>query len=342
MSSNPRIRRRRWFHSPTRRRGVVRALLWTSLLALVWSGSLAGGAAAEPPSAPVSRASGAPVRAAFYYPWFPETERWSTQYAPLLGLYDSSDPRVLDTHVAEAKYVGLDAFISSYWGRTSPTAHRLPLLLDAAGRQGLSIAAYYEPESKVVPPSGASLAQDFDALSRLTTRPAWLRVGGKPVLFVYNTGREGSCAAVTRLLSANRGRFYLNLKVFGGYRRCASQPDSWHQYGPAVGYDQQGADSATVSPGFHKFGEAAPRLRRDLGRFRADLRRQTASGSQWQLVTSFNEWGEGTAVEPSTQWWSASGRGTYLDTMRSVYLGAGPRAWLPNEAADRRPRSGPR
>ena len=279
-----------------------------------------------------------PVRAAFYYPWFPETEHWSTRYAPLLGLYDSSDLRVLDTHVAEAKYAGLDAFISSYWGRSTPTAKRLPLLLDAAGRQGFSIAAYYEPESKTSPPSGPSLVQDFDALYRLTTRPAWLRVGGRPVLFVYNTGREGSCAAVTRLLSANRGRFYLNLKVFGGYRGCASQPDSWHQYGPAVSYDQQGTDAATVSPGFHKFNEATARLRRNPGRFRAALRRQVASGAQWQLVTSFNEWGEGTAVEPSTQWWSASGRGTYLDTMRSVYLGAGPAVWVPGSRPSVSPR----
>ena len=342
MSSDPRVRRRRSFHSPTRRRAMVHVLLWISVLGLVCSGSLAGGAAAQPPSGPGARASDLPVRAAFYYPWFPETERWSTRYAPLLGLYDSGDPRVLDTHVSEAKYAGLDAFISSYWGRSSPTARRLPLLLDAAGRHGFSITAYYEPESNTVPPSDASLAQDFDALYRLTDRPAWLRAGGRPVLFVYNTQGEGSCAAVTRLLTANRGRFYLNLKVFDGYRGCASQPDSWHQYGPAVSYDQQGTDAATVSPGFYKFSEASARLPRNPGRFRADLARQVASGAGWQLVTSFNEWGEGTSVEPSIQWWSASGRGTYLDVMRSVYLGAGPRAWTQDEAPSPPPGPGRR
>ena len=59
------------------------------------------------------------------------------------------------------------------------------------------------------------------------------------MLFVYNIGPEATCPAVSRLLAANQGRFYLNLKVFEGYRDCPDQPDSWHQYVPAKGFDQQ-------------------------------------------------------------------------------------------------------
>ena len=62
---------------------------------------------------------------------------------PSLGKYESSNPRVLATHVAQARYAGLNAVISSYWGRDSPTARRLPLLLSAAGHQGFRVAAYY-------------------------------------------------------------------------------------------------------------------------------------------------------------------------------------------------------
>jgi hypothetical protein len=262
---------------------------------------------------------GWPVRAAFYYPWFPETEDWATRYAPSLGKYDSSNPRVLATHVAQARYAGIDAFISSYWGPDTPTARRLPMLLDAAARRGFHVAAYYEPESWPTPPSNSVLSEHFDVLNRLSSHPAWLRVSGRPVLFVYNVGGERSCRAVNRLLAANRSHFYLNLKVFPGYRACVNQPDSWHQYVPAKAFDQQGIDSATVSPGFFKFDEPVPRLARDPLRFQADLRRQIASGARWQLISSFNEWGEGTAVEPSQQWQSASGYGTYLDAMRSVY-----------------------
>jgi hypothetical protein len=193
------------------------------------------------------------------------------------------------------------------------------LLLDVVGRQGFRVAAYYEPESLPTPPSSSILSQDFDSLYQLSRHPGWLRVAGKPVLFVYNIGQEGSCPAVSRLMAANQARFYLNLKVFVGYRECSKQPDSWHQYRPAESYDEQGTDSTTVSPGFFKFNELAPRLPRDARRFDSDLRRQVASGARWQLVTSFNEWGEGTAVEPSQQWQSPSGYGPYLDAMRSAY-----------------------
>src|SRR4051794_626788 len=230
-----------------------------------------------------AQVAGLPIRAAFYYPWYPEAEHWSTRYTPVLGKYRSSDPAVLATHVAEARYAGLDAFVSSYWGKDSKTAERLPLLLAAARDQGFHVAAYYEPESRATAPTPATLRADFDSLAALSSDPAWLRVGGKPVLFVYNTRGEASCAGIRRILTAAADRFYLNAKVFRGYRRCSSQPDSWHQYGPAAAYDQQHAFSATVSPGFDKFDESQPRLSRDLTRFQSDLARQVASGARWQL-----------------------------------------------------------
>lgn len=303
----------------------VLAVAW--LLVMV-TGSLAVAApgrhsATAPNPATAPNNATAPIRAAFYYPWFPETEHWATRYAPDLGAYDSGAPAVLSAHVSAARYAGLNAFISSYWGRTSPTARRLPLLLDAARAQGFHVTAYYEPESNWTPPSSQVLRDDFAALAALSGHPGWLRMDGKPVLFVYNTGGEASCAAVSSLVAANAGRFYLNLKVFGGYLGCATQPDGWHQYGPATEYDQQGTYSATVSPGFFKFNEKAPRLTRNVGRFKSDLRRQVASSARWQLVTTFNEWGEGTAVESAQQWSSTSGRGAYLDALRTAYGGTG-------------------
>ena len=96
-----------------------------------------------PTEAAAVAAGPTPVRAAFYYPWFPETEHWSTHYAPTLGHYDSADPATLAKHVAMAQYAGLDAFIASWWGQDTPTDHRLPLLLDAARAKGFHVAPYY-------------------------------------------------------------------------------------------------------------------------------------------------------------------------------------------------------
>jgi hypothetical protein len=57
-----------------------------------------------------------PIRAAFYYPWYPEA--WTqqgitpfTDYDPTLGLYRSADPAVIQKHVHSMEYAGIDAGI---------------------------------------------------------------------------------------------------------------------------------------------------------------------------------------------------------------------------------------
>jgi hypothetical protein len=110
---------------------------------------------------------------------------------------------------------------------------------------------------------------------------------------------------------------YIVLKVFAGYASCASQPDQWHQYAPAVAEDHQAGHSFTISPGFW-LATADVRLARDLSRWQQDVAAMVASGEPWQLVTTFNEWGEGTSVESATEWASASGYGAYLDVLHNA------------------------
>ena len=131
-----------------------------------------------------AKVTGAPIRAAFYYGWFPETENWASHYTPQLGKYDSSNPSVVATQVAQAKAAGLDAFISSWWGRGTPTDQRLPLLLDTAKRLGFHDAPYYEPEG-VGNPTVATVSADLTYLASIAAHypDAWLRMDGKPVLF---------------------------------------------------------------------------------------------------------------------------------------------------------------
>jgi hypothetical protein len=107
------------------------------------------------------------------------------------------------------------------------------------------------------------------------------------------------------------------LKVFSGYRTCTSQPDGWHQYGPASAEDSQAGYSFTISPGFYKANEATPRLARDLTRWNQNIQDMVASGAPFQLVTTFNEWGEGTAVESAQEWATPSGYGAYLDALHN-------------------------
>ncbi|HEV2885950.1 MAG TPA: DNRLRE domain-containing protein [Jatrophihabitans sp.] len=257
-----------------------------------------------------------PIRAAFYYGWFPETEHWASHYTPAAGKYDSSDSAVVANQVRQAKAAGLNAFISSWWGQGSKTDSRLPLLLDTAAAQGFKVAPYYEQEG-FGNPTTTQLASDLSYLAaKAAATPAWLRVGGLPVLFVYNAD-DTTCAVTDRWVSANQGRFYLNMKVMPGYQTCAHQPDSWHQYGPASAIQLVLPWSVNVAPGFFKFDESTPRLARNLSTFKSALAQQVSSGAQWQLVTSWNEWGEGTGVEPTVEMGQS-----YTDAMAAAYLPA--------------------
>jgi hypothetical protein len=142
------------------------------------------------------------------------------------------------------------------------------------------------------------------------------QLGGDAVTSVGAVGEREPVKDVVRNLDrwtqANAGRFYLVLKVFSGFRSCASQPDSWHQYGPAVAESHQAGYSFTISPGFWRIDEASPRLARDAAVWRQNVRDMVASGEPWQLITTWNEYGEGTVVEPTTQFGSS-----YLDILAS-------------------------
>ena len=202
---------------------------------------------------------------------------------------------------------GLQAGIATWWGQGTPTDARMNTLLAAAGTFRWSV--YYEPEGTSDPTSAQIDADVGYIVTNYGNQPGFLRVNGKPVIFVYADGADG-CAMADRWRIGNAGRAYLVLKVFAGYRTCASQPNSWHQYSPAVAEDRQASFSYAISPGFWKRNEASPRLSRDLTRWAGDVANMKASGERWQLVTTFNEWGEGSSVESAAEFGTA-----YLDVL---------------------------
>jgi hypothetical protein len=109
------------------------------------------------------------------------------------------------------------------------------------------------------------------------------------------------------------------VKVYGGYLECARQPDAWHQYVlPFGGGARFGRDTYVATPGFWMAADQEPRLARDVARWRENVRAMAASGAPWQLVISFNEWPEGTAVESAAEWATPSGYGAYLDVLHEV------------------------
>ncbi|MCS7256957.1 MAG: DNRLRE domain-containing protein [Thermomicrobium sp.] len=270
-----------------------------------------------------------PIRAVFYYPWFPEAWKQSgifpfTHYHPTLGYYDTGDATVIRQHIAAMQYGGIQAAIASWWGQGHHTDVDFAKILQASDGTGFKWAIYHEQEGQrdLTPDE---IRSDLTYIrDRYANDPDYLRVNGKFVVFVYNAD-DSSCEVADRWVPVARELgAYLVLKVFSGYRTCANQPDSWHQYGPAVAADQQRGYSYTISPGFWLATDSQPRLARDPNRWAQNVRDMVASGEPWQLITTFNEWGEGTAVESADEWASPSGFGVYLDILHTNGQGSAP------------------
>jgi hypothetical protein len=240
-------------------------------------------------------------------------------FVPDLGKYSSDDPRVIDEHLDALEYAYTDVAIASWWGPGTTKLARISHLMDETSDQISQIkwTVYYEEEF-TLNPSVDKLKDDLNYLKKwFAWHPTWAHIDGKPVVFVYN---EAGCSVVDRwnqAASAADGDWYVVLKLFPGFKGCGNQPNSWHQYGPADEYIHIRGETVAVSPGFWRADRAVPDLARvSKARFCENVQKMVTSGEDWQLVTTFNECGEGTHVEASSpNWGSETKYGYYLDCL---------------------------
>jgi glycoprotein endo-alpha-1,2-mannosidase len=253
----------------------------------------------------------------------------STHY-PQLGAYDSHNPEVIDQHCRWAKEAGIDTFIVSWWGHNHYTDRAIEKILDGCGRYGLSACIYYETVPR--PQTPQSAAEDIvKVLDKYGDHPAYLKVNRKPVVFVYgralqqlgltdwlkaikmiNAGYEKGVTAIGDQFSFGSARVFDGVHTYntaGSLRGmnptearkwAAETYKSWVQLA-----DRAGKISAiTVIPGYddtkiRKPGLAVERYDGEL--YRAQWDEAIKADPHWILITSFNEWHEGSEIEPSLE-----------------------------------------
>ncbi len=277
----------------------------------------------------------APYYATFFYPWFQNSatngtwsesawgdnghsppQNWFSNYLPdpnpsvfdpATELYSSTDDAIIYWQLRKLAEAKQEVAISSWWGQGHRTDTALTHILGLMQRPdnpypNLRWAVYYEKEG-FGDPSVNEIADDLRYINdHLANQPAYFRIDNKPVIFVYGDANDGPETANRWRAARDQAgvNIYLVLKVFSGYTTVANQPDSWHQYAPAARADAQSSYYFMVSPGFWKDGEAI-RLPRDPDAFEHGVQAMVASPAEWKLTETWNEWGEGTAVEPGTE-----------------------------------------
>lgn len=253
---------------------------------------------------------------------------------PEYGAYDSHDPVILDRQAAAARAAGITGFIASWWGRGSFEDRGMPLLLAAAARHRLGVSAYYEKIDDNNPMRVAAAADLDYLLARYGGDKAWLRSGGKPVIFVYGRALHALppadwAAVIAQVRRDNPGGVSLiansfapdYVAVFDGastynitgqtHHKEPAEIGAWaHAAYPQMVRAARGKISTvTVIPGYddRDVGRPSPRPVTDRygGETYAALWQEAiAAAPDYVLITSWNEWHEGSELEPSVQYGS--------------------------------------
>ena len=256
----------------------------------------------------------------FYYPWYGTPardgayEHWSqdghvpptdlaASFYPARGPYSSGDPRIVRAQMKEIAAAGIREVISSWWGWGSPEDLRLPLVIREAERAHLSVAVQVEPYQKWER-TAAVLDADLGHLHQLGIRRAyvfqpfdgpisdaeWIQLNQEhPEIQML-----AQTANVTRAAADGFGGVYTyDIVTYGPgtlARICARAHALRLLCAPSVG------------PGYDAFratGDTRLRPRRDGAFYDEMWSAAIAAEADRVTITSYNEWHEGTQIEPA-------------------------------------------
>lgn len=315
-------------------RGPAHALPWLLALLLILPSVLAGHpAAAASPAA----LGGERLVLAFYYNWFDENT-WRNEKVPDFPttLYTSRDRGAMARQIEQAQSAGIDAFVVSWYGpriENNQTETNLRVLLDEAAARNFRIAIDFETQGPFFGSSGDVTQALRTLLATHANHPAYLRVDGRPVIFFWRQQRFGVGAwqALRDEVDPGRQTLWIAEGVDIGFQQVF---DGHHLYSVAWSADP-GAQLlkwgrrvraasqtwgrkiwvATVMPGYNDTrtgrSDAFIRGREDGAYYAKTWNGALASAADWVIITSWNEWPEGTYIEPSQAYGSR-----YVDLTR--------------------------
>ncbi|MFE6159259.1 ThuA domain-containing protein [Streptomyces sp. NPDC056486] len=270
----------------------------------------------------------------FYYPWYGNPavngswRHWpqgghtppddiGADYYPALGPYDSGDMKgAVAQHMKEVKKSGAGVIVYSWWGRGGYEDRLAKGVLDAAAEEGIKVAWHLEPYSGR---SAASTVADIQYINdTYGSHPAFYRSaehGDKPAFYVFESLRITDWSALDEVTDRSivlaqttdttKIAHFSGMYTYDGI--AGATAPGWKQAGDyARAHDLIWAPS--VAPGYIDDravpGNTTPTLDRADGaaydkQWNNALDPAIGGSPAWVSVTSFNEWHEGSSIEPA-------------------------------------------
>lgn len=279
-------------------------------------------------AAPRAQSSSDPLVLAFYYTWF-DQNTWT--YNSMNDLpaeqYASADRGVMGRHIDQARAAGIDALILAWYGPggDNQTEPNLAAMLDEANARGFKIGVLFETTSPFFGGAGDAQAALQHLNDHYANHPAFLRVDGRPVIFFWRPTIYGveTWRNIRAAVDPNYSNIWISegvdtsyLAVFDGHHLYSN---TWNPPADLNATNQKFASSvaaarntygtakiwvATVMPGYDdvKVRGGFARDREGGNYFAQSWSAAIASNPSWIVINSFNEWPEGSYIEPSVNY----------------------------------------
>lgn len=263
----------------------------------------------------------------------------SCPHYPIEGPYDSNDPILIQRHFNIANEAGIDAFIVSWWSRNNILNKPFKALLDYAAKNNTKISIYYETVPSVPFKYKITALDLIDFINEYTYHPGFLKIEGQPVIFFFRRViRQHSIEQWVEIIKLLKRECKVLLIADARDEELIKLFDGAHVYSTLDAYlwrvnvfkymqkfislckKNNKISCFSVMPGFDdKLAGNKFSLKRRIWQAVIHRKKELViereggktychhwewaldSNSDWITICSFNEWIEGTEIEPSIE-----------------------------------------
>ena len=252
----------------------------------------------------------------------------ASHYYPLIGPYASSDATVLNYHVLLMKYAGIDGVMIDWYGTQekydyAANRHNTEELVKALERAGLKFTIVYEDQTlKELPDNPARVAQAQRDMQYLQTtffnKSSYTQADGKTLLLVFGPQTLTAPADWTNVFgSLSPKPLFVVLNDHSHLANSTNEKNAsgeylWVNPNPSAYYSHASAFDLCIGgamPGFHDYykeggwGNGYTTYSDDDGAlFDRQLSAAKSAGLEYLQLSTWNDFGEGTNIEPTQEY----------------------------------------